>query len=158
MKTSGSRDKAAAIGRLAQDKKAEEIVIIEIGSLSSVCEYLVVAGASSERQVQAIAMHIEEELRKDGARPLGIEGMGEGRWVLMDYDDVVAHIFLNPVRSHFDIEGLWVDAPSYRLEEDGTLSARQAPGRRNAAASDRSKEGAGGEELRGTFPPKGGEA
>jgi len=70
----------------------------------------------SERQVQAIANSVEEGLKKKNVRPLSIEGVREGRWVLIDYGDVIAHIFLEPVRDFYNLEGLWPEAPRIEIE------------------------------------------
>lgn len=93
-------------------------------------DYLLICSAESERQVEAIAGAVEEGLRKKGERPLGVEGAAEGRWALMDYVDVVVHVFLEPVRSFYDLEGLWAEAPSTEVKD--RLPAAVAP--RKAAA------------------------
>ncbi|MFQ5737151.1 MAG: ribosome silencing factor [Thermodesulfobacteriota bacterium] len=104
------KKKALEIARLALDKQAGKVLIINIGKLSSVTDYLVVCSADSERQVQAIARNIEDSLRAKKIKPIGTEGLQSGRWVLLDYVDVVAHVFLDHVRSYYDIEGLWAEA------------------------------------------------
>ncbi len=96
-----------------------------------------ICSAESERQVQAIATSIEEGLRKQGERPLGAEGAAEGRWALMDYNDVVVHVFLEPVRTFYDLEGLWAEAP---VTEVADKSKRSGPARPGAKAG---KKGAG---------------
>ena len=98
------------------DKKAEGAVILNIGKLSSIADYLLICSASSERQVQAIANSVEEGLKKKNVRPLSIEGVREGRWALIDYGDVIAHIFLEPVREFYNLEGLWPEAPRVEIE------------------------------------------
>lgn len=108
------KEKALHLARLALDKKAEAIVVLDIRGLSSIAEYLLICSGISDRQVQAIATSIEQGLEEKGIKPLGVEGISRGRWVLMDYVDVVVHIFYEPVRSFYDLEGLWADAP--RLE------------------------------------------
>ena len=75
--------------------------------------------------MQAIARNVEEGLRGKGERPLSIDGLEVGRWVLMDYIDVVAHIFLEPVRTFYDLEGLWADAPRVELSDDNRSSKVQ---------------------------------
>lgn len=84
---------------------------MDIRGLSSIAEYLLICSGISGRQVQAIATSIEQGLEEKGIKPLGVEGMSGGRWILMDYVDVVVHIFYEPVRSFYDLEGLWADAP-----------------------------------------------
>lgn len=78
---------------------------------------MLICSADSERQVQAIAGAIEEGLRKQGLRALGSEGRTEGRWALMDYNDVVAHIFLEPVRVFYNLEGLWAEATATEVKD-----------------------------------------
>jgi len=89
--------------------------------MTSFTDYFLLCGGKSDRQVQAIAQGIEEALKKKGIRPLGQEGMTEGKWVLMDYEDVVVHIFLEPVRAFYDLEGLWIDAPEWISKKEGML-------------------------------------
>ena len=98
------------------DKKAEGAVILNIGKLSSIADYLLICSAASERQVQAIANSVEEGLKKKKVRPLSIEGVREGRWALIDYGDVIAHIFLEPVREFYNLEGLWPEAPRVEID------------------------------------------
>ena len=85
---------------------------------SSFTDYFFICSGRSDRQVQAIAQGIEETLRKEGIRPLGMEGVSGGKWVLMDYEDVVVHIFLEPIRKFYDLEGLWIDAQRIELEKE----------------------------------------
>lgn len=108
---------ALEIAKLALDKKAEKVVILNVGKLTAVSDYLLICSAESERQVQAIADSIEGGLRKKGERPLGVEGISEGRWALIDYVDVVVHIFLDPVRAFYDLEGLWAEAPVTEVKD-----------------------------------------
>lgn len=111
---------------MALEKQAEKVVILNIKKLSSVSDYLLVCSAGSERQVQAIADAIEDGLRKDGERPLGREGVTEGRWALIDFNDVVAHIFLEPVRVFYDLEGLWAEAPVTEVKDKPRAKAPKA--------------------------------
>lgn len=99
------------------EKQADKVVILAIKKLSSVADYLLVCSADSERQVQAICRSIEDGLRKTGERPLSVEGVTGGRWALMDYNDVIVHIFLEHVRSFYDLEGLWAEAPSTTVKD-----------------------------------------
>jgi ribosome-associated protein len=77
---------------------------------------MVICSGNSDRQVQAIAASIEESLKKFRIIPIGIEGENSGKWILMDYDDVVIHIFYEPTREFYDIERLWSDAPRIKVE------------------------------------------
>jgi len=114
---------ALEIAKLALDKKAEKVVILNVSKLTAVSDYLLICSADSERQVEAIADSIEDGLRKKGERPLGIEGVSEGRWALIDYVDVVVHIFLDPVRAFYDLEGLWAEAPVTEVKEKAAAKA-----------------------------------
>ena len=102
---------ALAIARLAADKKALDVVVLDVRGLASYAEYFVVMTAESEPQLNAIADHIEVEMKAQGERPIGIEGASGGRWVLIDFADVVAHVFYQDMRGFYDLEGLWADAP-----------------------------------------------
>lgn len=102
---------------MALEKKAENVVVLNVRKLTSVCDYIVVCSAESERQVQAIAYNIEDGLREKGERPLGSEGLTSGRWALVDYGDVVVHVFLENIRKFYDIEGLWSDAPAVEVRD-----------------------------------------
>ncbi|MBW2146728.1 MAG: ribosome silencing factor [Deltaproteobacteria bacterium] len=95
----------------ALDKKADAVAILEIKKLTSFADFFVICSGKSDRQVQSIAGNIELILKKQKILPLGIEGMREGRWVIMDYGDVVIHIFYAPVREFYDLDRLWGDAP-----------------------------------------------
>jgi len=115
LKPSNSKEKAFWCARAALDHKAIDLVILSIQGLSSFTDYFVIASGSSDRQVQAIASHIEETLAGFGVFPLGIEGKREGRWILLDYGEVVVHIFYHPVREFYDLERLWADAQKIEL-------------------------------------------
>ena len=91
-------------------KKARQVVILDVKALTSVADTFIICSARSNRQVTAIAEFIATYLKKHGKIALNIEGKLEGHWVLMDYGDVIIHIFLEPLRSFYDLEGLWVDA------------------------------------------------
>lgn len=98
------------MAHLALEKQADKVLVINIKKLSSVADYLLICSADSERQVHAIARNIEDGMRSSKIKPLGVEGAERGRWALMDYADVVVHIFHEPVRAHYDLEGLWAEA------------------------------------------------
>ncbi len=98
------------------DHKGLEPVILEVKGLCSFADYFIVCSGGSRRHVLALAQHLEESLSKAGAKPLGVEGMEEGQWVLMDYNDVVIHIFSQPLREFYNLEGLWAEAPQTRVD------------------------------------------
>ncbi|OGP94475.1 MAG: ribosome silencing factor [Deltaproteobacteria bacterium RBG_16_54_18] len=105
-----AKEKSLFCARAALEKKAFNIIILELKKVSAVTDYFVICSGRSDRQVQAIAQFIDERMREKGIRPLGEEGMQQGRWILMDYADVVIHIFYDQVRLHYDLEGLWREA------------------------------------------------
>ena len=95
----------------ALDVKAEDVVALDVREQSSFADVFVIATGRSDRQVRAIADSIEQAAKQAGEPPLGIEGHAEGRWVLIDLDDVIAHVFTPETREHYDIERLWSHAP-----------------------------------------------
>jgi ribosome-associated protein len=101
----------------ALDKKAFDIIALEIKGISSFADYFIVCSGSSNRQVQAIASSIELNLKKEGVYPLGIEGFNEGNWILLDYGDVVIHVFYHPFREFYELERLWTDAKRIELKD-----------------------------------------
>jgi ribosome-associated protein len=107
----------------ALDKNAKTPVILKVAELSSFADYFLICHGDSRRQVQGIARNIEEKLKKAGFTPLGLEGLQEGNWVLMDYGDVIIHIFQKSVREFYDLERLWVDAPRLDVDEEKPLAA-----------------------------------
>jgi ribosome-associated protein len=101
----------------ALDKKAYNLVILNVGALTSVADYFLVCTGRSDIQVQAICRAVEEALAQRGAKPLAIEGFTHGQWVLIDFGDVVVHIFYETVREFYNLEGLWVQAQQCALPE-----------------------------------------
>ena len=95
----------------ALDKKAENLSLLHVASLNSYTDYFLIASASSTRQVSAVADYIHLILKKAGIKPLGISGIKEGQWALIDFGPVVAHVFYRPIREFYDLESLWADAP-----------------------------------------------
>jgi ribosome-associated protein len=116
-----SKTKSLLCLKAALEKKALDPVLIELKGTTSFTDYFLLCSGKSDRQVQAIAQGIEETLKKKGIRPLGQEGISGGKWILMDYEDVVVHIFLEPVRKFYDLEGLWIEAPRIDLQEGGNI-------------------------------------
>lgn len=105
-----ARDQAIAIAIAAIEKKAVGIEILDVAGKVDYADFLVIMTGRSDRQVQALAQGIEDALKKKGTRPLAIEGLPHASWVLMDFGDVVVHVFQDDARSLYDIEGLWMDA------------------------------------------------
>ena len=93
-----------------RDKKATDALVLQVAPLTSVADYLVIGSADSDRQAGAIADHIDGILSRSGSKPLSVEGKRSSQWVVMDFGDVVAHIFRQDVREHYALERLWADA------------------------------------------------
>ncbi len=110
------KELALFLAEALADRKAENIVILEVEALVSYTSYVIVASGRSDRQVQAVASHIERAGREQGIRPLGTEGTAGGTWALLDYGDCVVHIFRYEERELYDLEGLWGDAPREEYE------------------------------------------
>lgn len=103
--------------RAASAKKASDPVILDVGPVLAICDYFVIASGSNDRQVRAICDEIESEVRQaGGGSPIRVEGLADGRWVLLDYGDFVAHIFLDEAREYYDLERLWADAARVPFE------------------------------------------
>ena len=113
-----SRLKALECARAAIDKKAENLKVLDLTELSGFTDYFVICSGMSDRQVQAIADSIETEMTKAGHEIVSAEGIQDGRWVLMDYGDVVVHIFLDALREYYDLENLWSDAPRVKIPSE----------------------------------------
>jgi ribosome-associated protein len=103
--------------RAALDRKAYDLVVLEVGPFTSIGDYFVICSGRSDTQVQAIADGIERHMAERGVRPLSIEGREHGQWVLMDYGDVIVHVFYVPVREFYDLERLWLRARRVDLPE-----------------------------------------
>ncbi len=102
---------AAICARVADDKKAEDVVVLDVRGLSSFTDYFVIMSGRSTRHVQGLAEAMEAELRSKRISGKHSEGLKEGIWVLLDFDDVMVHIFYHEKRAFYDLEGLWHDAP-----------------------------------------------
>jgi len=94
----------------ASEKKASNLVVLDLQGLTSIADVFIICSGRSNRQVNAIADAIVARLKKSKIKPLSVEGTREGHWVLLDYGHVVIHVFYEPVRQFFDLEGLWADA------------------------------------------------
>ena len=112
-----AEEKAAFISRIAADKKAMDVVVLDMRDASSFTDYFLICSGGSERQVQSIADAIDEQLSRSGIASLGVEGYSEGRWILMDYGDLVVHVFSEKAREYYDLERLYRDARRLELPE-----------------------------------------
>jgi ribosome-associated protein len=98
-------------------RKARDVVILDMRPLTSVADAFVICSGRSHRQVTALAEFIRQELKRQNIRPLSVEGLKEGHWVLLDYGHVIIHIFYEPVRVFYDLEGLWIDARRIKIQD-----------------------------------------
>ena len=103
---------ARRVVELAEDKKASDIVLLDVRQLTSVADYFVICSGGSERQLGAIADGIAEGLKADGVLPLGREGGAGAHWVLIDFGAVIVHVFAPPERDFYQLERLWAEAPT----------------------------------------------
>ena len=117
-------ERALECTRAALDRKAYDLVVLETGRLSTIADYFVICSGRSDTQVQAIADGVSEHLKGLGVRPLAVEGREHGQWALLDYGDVVVHVFFVPVRDFYDLERLWTRAPQVELPEPFNSQAR----------------------------------
>lgn len=114
----------AIAAHVAGDKKATDPIVLDVGDVLAITDAFVIASASNDRLVRTIVEEIESRLKAvGGPSPLRIEGLREAQWVLMDYGDFVVHVFMEEVRSFYDLERLWSDAPRYDWEAAVPASA-----------------------------------
>ncbi|MBN2848106.1 MAG: ribosome silencing factor [Coriobacteriia bacterium] len=123
------RDIAVLAAEAAAEKKAEDIVVLDVVATLVITSYFVVATGRNDRQVRTIADEVEDTLRETaGIKPIGREGEREGRWVLLDFGEVVVHVFQPDEREFYRLEKLWADAPRVALPESVTGPTQQAEG------------------------------
>jgi ribosome-associated protein len=113
------------MARACSEKKAEGIVTIDMRKAHNVCDYFVVSSGASKTQVGAIADNIEKRMAEKGMALRHKEGAREAMWILLDYGDVVCHVFLDETRRFYDIERLWSEAPQERFRESGAKAPRR---------------------------------
>jgi len=106
-----TEEKTTLISQIVADKKAMDVVVLDMADASSITDYFLICSGGSQRQVQAIADAIGEQLKQAGITSLGVEGYREGHWILMDYGDVIVHVFSQETREFYDLERLWANAP-----------------------------------------------
>ena len=100
---------------LADNRKAEDIAVLDVAEVSSIADYFVIASGTSEPHLRAISDEITEKLREDhGLKPRAVDGTLQAGWLVLDYFDVIVHVMRADVRQHYDLEGLWGDAPRVR--------------------------------------------
>jgi ribosome-associated protein len=113
--------------RAVTGKKAENLVVLDVREMTSVADAFIICSGRSNRQVQAIAEYIQSDLKKQHKKPLSVEGIKEGHWALLDYGDVIIHIFYEPVRLFYDLEGLWMDARRIKTRSMISMVYSKAP-------------------------------
>jgi ribosome-associated protein len=117
-----SKQLALLCRELADNKKAENIVILEVRELSSVTDYFVICTGTSEPHLRAIVDEITEKLRQEHAvRPRAMDGTLQTAWVVLDFFDVIVHVMRAEIRDHYDLEGLWGDAPRVRVRKSARV-------------------------------------
>ena len=99
------------------DRKAMDVVVLDVQKLTTFADAFIICSGRSNRQVMALAEHVQVEMKKHGIKPINVEGKKEGLWILMDYGHVVIHIFYESIREVFDLEGLWTEAERIPVEE-----------------------------------------
>jgi len=117
LKNISSWDKALLLTRAALEKKACDLVVINVHEHTSMADYFVICSGRSDRQVQSIAQGLQDDAAEEGIKPFAVEGTQRGHWILMDFSDVIVHIFYQPVRQFYDLDGLWGHAPRAKLSD-----------------------------------------
>lgn len=120
-----AEDRAMKCAAFALDKKALNVKVIEIRKISSIADYLVLASGRSDRQVQAIAESVKVGL-KPYDRPLDMEGVNEGRWIVIDYGDIIVHVFQEETRAHYNLDELWGRAPQLAIPDEYLWENKEA--------------------------------
>ena len=118
-----SRDLAVAAARAAAEKQATDVVILDVRELIVITDYFVIATGSTDRQVKTIVEEVEKSLRDHGEKPIRREGEDTHRWILLDYVDVVVHVFAEEERGFYDLERLWRDAPVVGWEPEEAVGS-----------------------------------
>ena len=121
---------ALTLGRILLEHKAEGMVLLDVRGLASFTDFMLIISGRSTRQVMALAGHLLRQAKENKITPLALEGLSQGRWVLLDYGSVVVHLFLDEVREYYNLEGLWFEASRYpwRVEEpEPDIQLEEAP-------------------------------
>lgn len=122
-----SRTMVASAAAAAAAKKGERVLALEVGPILAITDAFVITSGTNARHVRTLAEAVEEGVAADtGARPRRVEGLGDATWVLLDYGDIVVHVFLDETRRYYDLERLWADAP--RVAWEDLVPSRPAAG------------------------------
>ena len=119
------REFAIKAAKAALEKKAEDLVVLDLEGLTFVADYFIICSGESTTQVRAIADAVEEEFSATGVKPSGVEGLRYCHWVLLDYGDVIVHVFEKETRAFYNLEKLWMDAAAIEIDEDKPDMGRQ---------------------------------
>jgi ribosome-associated protein len=114
-------EKAQTCARFADEKKAKNLVVLELVGLTDIADYFVLATGTSERHARTIAEAVEIGMKEIGMKPYSLEGYDEGRWIIIDYQNVIVHIFIESLRELYDLESLWIEAKKYILQKGNTF-------------------------------------
>jgi ribosome-associated protein len=124
--TERARARAIAAARAASDKQGRDIIVLDVAGIIAVTDIFLITSAPNVRLVRTIAEEIEAKLKRDeGVAPLQVEGLRDATWVLLDYGDVVVHVFLDETREYYGLERLWTDAPRIEWEVPGSAAAQR---------------------------------
>lgn len=117
------RDKAILAARAADEKQATDVVVLAVGPIINICDYFVICSASNSQQLSAIVNNIEKNLAQIKAKPIAREGLESSQWMLLDYGDIVVHVFEQEAREYYQLERLWADAEVVEWREEGEVLA-----------------------------------
>ncbi len=117
-------EKAALAAKCIDDKKGKKLQVLEVGELTSIADYFVIASGTSSTQVKAIADEVIDKMKAAGEEPIHVEGFHSAMWILIDFADVVVHIFMEETRDFYGIERLWADAKQISIADMG-IDARE---------------------------------
>jgi len=118
-----SRFLAARAAQAASAKQGESVVVLDVRELITITDYFVIVSGTSDRQVKTLAEEIEKSLKGDGVKPVRVEGEPESGWLLLDYIDLVVHVFRDAERDYYRLENLWADAPQVEWEASADMSS-----------------------------------
>ena len=118
-KPTRSQEQAIFIAQAAKDKKAEDVLVLEVGDLTSLADFFIFASGESERQVRGLTAFIEKEMALRYHTHPVIEGKETANWILLDYGDIIVHIFRSDIRQYYALEKMWADAPQVPIPESG---------------------------------------
>lgn len=112
-----TRAKAVAAAKAALAKKAKDTIILDLKGITTIADYFVICSGENTTQVRAIADNVRTELKENAIKPLSVEGLDHAHWILLDYGDIIVHIFLEETRAYYELEKLWLDAPLTKVED-----------------------------------------